>query len=203
MVEAVEDHKLYQVTVSNAYKQAFVLGQKVAVGTEDNPFFRFYETVLEYDVPDGNTGAILRVNVVEWLHRVRMGTIIPQAGFLAATAWSVSQHYMMLARELLMEQIRLEEFDGEPPSRQKCLYLSNNPEEARGWIPLVGGNGTVCELSCTGKIHLADSRLMVMLSEPLATTREKARAYWRGEASSEPRMEALFEGNAVVTALGL
>jgi len=203
MVEIVSDQKLYQVTSTNHYKQAFVPNQRLTIGGEPNPFFRFYDTTLEYPVTDGQTGAPIQINAVDWLHRVRTKTILTSYDILAEKAFEVSQHYMMLARELVMEQIRLEEFGGEPPSRQTCLFLSDTIEQARTWIPLLGGHGAVCELICTGTILRADSRLMVKVSEPLSFTKDKARAYWRGEASTDPRMETLFAGDAVVSAVGL
>jgi hypothetical protein len=203
MVEKIQNKKPYQVTVTNGYKQAFVAGQSVDVGVEHNPFFKFYEATLEFPVTNGDTGATENVNAVDWLFRVRDKTILTSYEMLAAKAVEVSQHYMMLARELILEQICLGEFGGEPPSRQTCLYLAETIEEARAWIPLLGGQGAVCELICTGTIHRADSRLMVKVSEPLSVTRDKARAYWRGEASADPRMETLFNGKATVSAVGL
>lgn len=115
MVEEVENRKLYQVTSSSPYKTTFSLGQKVDIGSEPNPFFKFYETTLEYPVTDGSTGMPYNLNAIEWLHRVKSGMLrtVPQT--LADIAWQVSQHYMMLARELLMEHLRLEDFGGEPP----------------------------------------------------------------------------------------
>lgn len=71
MVEEVAGHKLYQVTSSASYKQAFSLGQKVSVGGQHNPFFSFYETTREYPVMDSTMGATIQVNAVEWLYRVR------------------------------------------------------------------------------------------------------------------------------------
>lgn len=180
-----------------------MLNQQIKAGVEHNPFFKFYETFIEYPVTDGQSGATIQVNAIEWLHRVRAKTIQTSYEILAEKAFEVSQHYMMLARELIMEEIRIDEFSGTPPSRQKCLFLTDTVEEAKTWIPLIGGNATVCELTCTGVIHRADSRLLVKASEPLSTTKEQARAYWRGEASAEPRMEILFEGDAAVTAIGL
>jgi Protein of unknown function (DUF2441) len=202
MVEKVKNRKLYQVTLTNRYKRAFDPDQNIEVGKEHNPFFKFYETTLEYPVTDSHTGTTINVNAVDWLYRVRANTIRTSYEMLAEKAYEVSQHYMMLARELIMEQIRVEEFGGEPPSRQTCLYMSDTIEEARTWIPLLGGQGTVCELICTGTIHRADSRLMVKVSEPLSVTKEKARAYWQGQASADPRMETLFEGQAVVSRVG-
>jgi hypothetical protein len=199
----VTNQKFYQVTFTNNYKQAFLIDQKIKVGSEHNPFFRFYETTLEYAVTDGDTGALISVNAVEWLYRVKNKAILSSYEILAEKAFEVSQHYLMLARELIMEQIRLEEFDGLLPSRQRCLFLCETAQEAKTWIPLLGGQGTVCELTCAGTIHRADSRLMVKVSEPLSVTKDKARAYWKGEISAEPRMEILFEGDAIVSALGL
>jgi len=203
MVEKIHDRKFYQVSLTNNYKRAFALNQKITAGSEHNPFFKFYEKALEYPTTDGQTGILIQVNAVEWLHRVRAKTILTSYEILAEKAFEVSQHYMMLARELIMEQIRIEEFGGAPPSRQTCLFLSETIEEARTWIPLLGGRGAVCELLCTGNIHRVDSRLMVKVSEPLSTTKDRARAYWRGEVSADSRPETLFEGDAAVSAIGL
>jgi hypothetical protein len=203
MLEHVANKKFYQVTVTNHYKQAFQLGQKIAAGKVHNPFFKFYETTLLYPIADGQTGQIIQANAVDWLYRVRAKTIATSYEILADKAVEVSQHYLMLARELLMEQVRLEEFAGGPPSRQTCLFLTDSADEARTWIPLLGGQGLICELLCTGEIQRADSRQLVKDSEPLSVTKDRARKYWKGEANVDPRMETLFEGEAVVSALGL
>jgi hypothetical protein len=203
MPQNVTDKKLYQISATNSYKQALVLNQQICAGIAYNPFFKFYETTMEYPVMDGQTGGTIQINAIDWLHRVKTGTIRTSYDILAEKAFEVSQHYMMLARELLMEQIRLEEFEGRPPSRLTCLFLSETVEEARSWLPLLGGIGTVCELMCTGMIHRVDSRLLVKVSEPLSLTKDRANAYWRGDKSSDPRLETLFVGNATVVATGL
>ena len=160
-------------------------------------------STLEYPINDPQTGGIVMVNAVEWIQRVKEKTIQTRYEILAEKAFEVSQHYMMLARELIMEQIRVEEFEGKPPSRQTCLFLSESVEEAKSWVPLLGGRAVICELICTGTVHRADSRLMVKVSEPLSMTKHKARSYWRGDISSDPRMEILFDGEAVVSDVGL
>jgi Protein of unknown function (DUF2441) len=203
MVEIVQGKRLYQVTVTNNYKVAFVAGQTVQVGRYQNPFFKFYESSMEYPIIDSQMGTTVMLNCVEWIHRVRNKTVQTSYDVLAEKAFEVSQHYMMLARELVMEQIRVEEFDGRPPSRQTCLFLTESIEEAHGWLPLLGGQGAICELVCTGIIHRADSRLMVTVSEPLSITKDKARDYWRGGVGAAPRIEVLFQGEAVVSTVGL
>ncbi|MFZ1885351.1 MAG: DUF2441 domain-containing protein [Rhodoplanes sp.] len=202
MVEQVKDHKLYHVTVTKPYKQAFTANQVVYIGDTDNAFFGFYEGAREY--PVNENGAIVQVKAVAWLKRVRAGTIQPDSPqILANIAAEVTEHYVMLARELIMEELRITEFNSEPPSRQRCLFGCDSLEEARYWDQRIGGNGTICELTCTGKIHRADARLLLADSEPLSVTRDRARKYWRGEAGDNPEWETLFVGDATVTGFGL
>lgn len=199
MVEQVNDRTFYHVTVAKPYKQAFVQDQVVQVGQQPNPFFGFYEGSREYPVTQGD-GSVLQVKAVAFLTHVRDGAInSPQ---FAAIATEVATHYVMLARELVMEQIREDEFPC-APSRQRCLFVCNSLEEAHYWQQRIGDGGVVCSLRCSGTIHRADARLLLGDSEPLSVTKERSRQYWRGEASNNPEWETLFEGDAVVTAIGL
>jgi len=174
----------------------------VLAGHADNPFFRFYESAREYPVTEN--GATIQVKAVAWLKRVKAGTILPASPqVLVNIAAEVTEHYVMLARELIMEELRVSEFNSEPPSRQKCLYAAETLEEARLWNATLGGAGTICELTCSGTTHCADSRLLLADSEPLSVTRDRARQYWRGEVGSNPYMETLFAGEATITDFGL
>ena len=198
MLENVSDRKLYHVTVTKPYKQALVANQKILAGSEYNPFFRFYEGVIEYPVT--HNGGTIQVKAVAWLRRVHEKAIATNPEILASIAYDVTRHYVMLCRELIMEEVRKEEFSANPPSRQRCLYLCDSLEEARYWKGRLGG-GTVCELMCTGTLHRADARLLLADSEPLSVTRDRARAYWRGEKGDNPEMETLFVGDATVIAI--
>lgn len=202
MVAKVAKQKLYHVTVSKPYKKAFAANEVVRIGDTDNPFFGFYENAREYPVTEN--GVVVQVKAVNWLKRVRAGTLQPHSvQVLASIAAEVTEHYVMLCRELLMEQIRQEEFNDEPPSRQRCLYGCDTLDEARYWNTRIGDNGTICELTCTGTIHRADARLLLGDSEPLSVTKDRARKYWRGEAGDNPEWETLFVGDATVTDFGL
>jgi Protein of unknown function (DUF2441) len=196
MVEQVTDHKLYHVTVAKPYKTPFVADQVERIGETYNPYFQFYEGAREY--PITHNGAIVNVKAVSWLRQVRDKIINTSPEILARIATEVSMHYVMLARELIMEEIRMTEFS-DAPSRQRCLYACATLDEARYWNQRIGENGTICELKCSGTIHQADARLLLGDSEPLSVTRARARAYWRGEVGENPEMETLFVGDVKVT----
>jgi hypothetical protein len=201
MVEQVQDRKLFHVTVTKPYKQQFTANQIVHVGAGYNPFFQFYEGSREY--PITHNGATVNVKAVAWLRQVRDGIINTTPDILARIGTDVAMHYVMLCRELIMEEIRRDEFNDEPPSRQCCLYACDSLVEAQYWNKRIGDNGVICELTCTGTIHRADAKLLLGDSEPLSVTKDRARAYWRGEAGDDPEWETLFVGDAKVTASGL
>lgn len=200
MVEQVSGRKLFHLTETKPYKQVLVMGQVVKIGESYTPYFGFYEGSRTYPVTLEN-GTMVHVPAVDFLKRVRDGSI--NCPMLPTIAAEVAQHYVMLCRELIMEDIRLAEFKGGPPSRQRCLYACDSVDEARYWKQLVGPESTVCELTCTGTIHRADASLLLGDSEPLSITKERARRYWRGEEGDSPQWETLFVGEATVTGFGL
>lgn len=200
MVERVSGLKLFHLTETKPYKQAFALGQVVKIGESDTPFFGFYEGSRTYPVTDPN-GITIPMRALEFLKQVEAGHVT--CPNLPTIAVEVAKHYVMLCRELIMEDIRLSEFNGEPPSRQRCLYTCESLEQARYWKQLVGMGSTVCELTCTGTIHRVDASLLLGDSEPLSVTLDRARRYWRGDAADSPQWETLFVGVAEVTGFGL
>lgn len=116
MIERVNGRKLFHLTETKPYKQAFVMGQVVKIGESHTPFFGFYEGSRAYPVTLEN-GATVQVPAVKFLMQVQAGNI--NCPTLPTIAAEVAQHYVMLCRELIMEDIRLAEFHGEPPSRQR------------------------------------------------------------------------------------
>jgi hypothetical protein len=199
MVEQVSGQKLFHLTETQPYKQALVMDQVVRIGESYTPYFGFYESSRTYPVTVEN-GSTVQVPAVKFLKQVQAGNI--NCPILSTIAAEVAQHYVMLCRELIMEDIRLVEFNGEPPSRQRCLYACESIEEARHWKQLIGPSSTICELTCTGAIHRADANLLLGDSEPLSVTRERARKYVQGEPGENPQWETLFVGEAKVTGFG-
>lgn len=202
VVDAVSNRRLFHVTVTKPYKQAFTAGQIIEIGVIENPFFRFYESAREYPINDN--GNLVIVKAIRWLSLVRQGQIAPHPGILPSIALEVAQHYVMLSRELIMEDLRIREFNSLPPSRQTCLYTCDTQDEAKHWVNRLGDAGaSICELICTGMIHRADAMLLLGDSEPLSVTRDRGRRYWNGEASDHPEWETLFVGKAEVVSTGL
>lgn len=198
MVERVIDKTLYHFTASRPYSRALAAGQRISVGAEHNPFFAFYESARRYPVTIED-GSVVQVPAIKFLTKVKEGVI--NCPRLSTIAHEVTQHYVMLARELIMEEIRVRDY-GDTPSRQRCLYLCDTLEEAQMWKRRSVG-GEICSLTCIGLTHRADANLMMGDSEPLSETRDRAARYWHGEASEAPEWETLFVGEARVTAVGL
>jgi hypothetical protein len=102
----------------------------------------------------------------------------------------------MLAREIIMEQVR-QEIAPDSPSRQNCLWLADTIEEARRWRDRLGG-GRIAHLSVRGAIHRADAAHLLGDSEPLSKTYARARMYCSGQLSDAAELETLFSGSATV-----
>jgi hypothetical protein len=199
MVEQVQATIFYQFTCTKPYKQAFTAGQRVKIGDAYTPYFGYYEKPREYPVtqPDGS---IINIRANAFLRQVKEGKI--NCPNLAAIADEVATHYNMFVRELIMEQLRLQEFP-DVPSRQRCLFLTENLDEARTWKERVKDPAIICSIECTGTIHRADANLLLSDSESLSVTQDRGRRYWRGELSEDPHREILFIGDATVTAVDL
>jgi hypothetical protein len=205
MVDKITDKTLYHVTAEKPYKRPLVADQVLKVGEDANPFFGFYEGAREYPVPQDD-GSTVNFKAGAFLAGIRDGRIRvnnPAAvSMVAGWGHEISSHFCMLVRELVMEDVR-REVNPEAPSRQRCMYLCETPEEAQYWNQRIGDNGKVCSLRCTGSTHRGDAGLLLGDSEPLSVTRGRAASYWRGEVSEKKEWETLFVGDAVVTGIGL
>src|ERR1035438_1863549 len=107
MVEQVVKRTLFHVTIPKPYKSVFTAGQKVTLGTTYTPFFNFYEGSRQYPVNQAD-GSVIQVKAIKFLTAVRDGQI--SCPNLPTIAREIASHYVMLARELIMEEIRLSEF---------------------------------------------------------------------------------------------
>jgi hypothetical protein len=174
------------------------LNSVIQIGAKSNPFFGFYENFQRtYPVTHPNAPPE-QVPAIEFLRRVKDGQVKPNN--LPFDAWTIARHFMMLARELIWENVRLAEFPQEP-SRQRCVWLIEDEQRTREWIKTIGCQPmtySVIKVRATGRALPADSRHLAGESEPLPVWYDRARRYWRGEMTSNPLREVLFEGTLMV-----
>ena len=174
-------------------------GERIATGTGLNPLVAYYERPRTEPVRDHVTGAISRIDCIAFLKMVRDGRL--HAPTLPKIACNIADHYNMLVRELIWEEIREKEFP-DAPSRQRCLWLIEDEASLNLWTKKLAtsqpSDWQTLRVAATGLAHIADATLLLGSSEALSTTRDKARSYWRGDMSPNPEREVIFEGEIQV-----
>lgn len=197
MVEAITEQSFFHInsTANLSPHDLMRRGLFIEVGNQTNPFFRFYETYQRtYAVTDTNTSVVHQVPAIKFLRCIKDGTVT--SNMLPTIAVETAKHFLMLARELVWENVRLAEFP-DAPSRQRCIWLIRTLEDTKRWISQMGFQPNcywVVQVRGTGRILDVDANLLAGDSEPLPTWYEKARAYWMGKKSENPLPEVLFEG---------
>jgi uncharacterized protein DUF2441 len=171
-------------------------GGVITIGSTTNPFFRFFDADgRTFPVTEAN-GTVNMVPALRFLGEVRDGTINPDD--LPGDAYVIAEHFMMLARELLWESVRLAEFPAEP-SRQRSVWLIESMADVKRWLTAMKFRPVqVVEVKATGRALVTDQSHLAGDSEILSIWYEKARAYWRGERSQDPLLETMFEGTIEV-----
>lgn len=187
--------ELFHVNSNRFYSKEAPLkvGNSLEVGRRHNPFFSFYEQARRY--PVNTEQGEIQVPAIKFLSAIARGEI--NCSDLANISLEIAQHYMMLSRELIMEQAR-QEVDSAAPSRQSCLWMAETLHEAKHWQNRLGGESRILRLQVTGVIHRADASLLLGDSEPISETFSKARLYWSGKHTNDPEWETLFQGSASV-----
>lgn len=174
----------------------------ISIGASTNPFFRFYEVHQRaYPVTETPTGTVHNVPAMRFLRLVKDGTV--SSNELREIACDTANHFLMLARELLWENVRLAEFQ-DAPSRQRCIWLVESMETVKSWIAQIGfkpNNYSVVRVRAHGRALRVDGNNLAGDSEPLPIWYEKARDYWSGKNSTTPIPEVLFEGRIEVDKL--
>lgn len=173
--------------------QPLVPGLEIETGGAINPFFRLFEKTrtIRNPNPDGSESEITPVQFMRWC---REGLLDVPNARLAKVAYDSTRHFVFLARELIMEDVRREIEIG-LPSRRTCFWAT--PEEMLPyWRERL--HGSVVSIEVDGIVHKADASFLLGDSEPLSVTYERARRYWRGETGRTPQWEYLIEGRIKV-----
>jgi len=195
MVETTTDSIFYHVAHNKNYvrREPLARGSVFTVGHEINPFFGYYDKARTYTVQ--KDGENIVVPALKFLRDAKRGRIT--GSDLPKQAYNVANHYSMLARELIMEEVR-RDIAPEAPSRKTCLWVVDDLGLAAYWARKIGGKSRLMKLSLTGHTHRGDAKFLMNESEPLAATYDKAQAYWKGEQTDDPLPEILFSGTAIV-----
>ena len=198
MINTVSKGRFYYVArdVPHAQCAKLDVGLDLSTSSAHNPFFAFYELPRVYPVT--TTAGDQDVKAIRFLSLVRDGTITCPT--LPQIASEIATHYVMLARELIMEEVR-REVASDAPSRQTCLWVVQSAELARYWQGRLGGQSRILEVELDGVFHTADANWLLGDSEPLSVTYDRARRYWLGEISERPEMECLFSGTGKVVSI--
>jgi len=115
-------------------------------------------------------------------------------------AIEVMNRGLILNRELIFEQIRLEQFP-DKPSRQKCMWVFPQERETLQlrMSQLKTPNAKIYELNLTGKIHRSDYQRLELISISPAMIAQSAIAYWNGTGGNNaPTDEVIFEGKCQI-----
>lgn len=169
-------------------------GAVLQVGRGHNPFFGFYEEPRKYNVTLAD-GSVIWPPAMTFLKAVRDGSV--NSANLPQIAVEVADHYLMLVRELVAEEVR-KQVAPHLPSRQSCLWASDSLEQAQFWVQRLGGNTRVLRLEVEGASHKADAGLLLGDSEPLSETYARAARYWRGDVAPNSEPELLISGTVKV-----
>ena len=201
MTQTVEEQLYFHIN-SNANLSPHAImrrGDVFEIGTTTNPFFRFYEVHQRtYPVTETPTGVVHQVPAMKFLRLVKDGTVTSTD--LPTIARDTANHFLMLARELLWENVRLAEFR-DAPSRQRCIWLIQSLVDVKRWIEHIGfkvNHYSVVRVRASGRALNVDGNYLAGDSEPLPVWFEKARAYWNGTNTQNPLPEVLFEGRIKV-----
>lgn len=200
MSETVKGLEVYHLCHQKdyVYHSALSPGQCFTAGKTVNPFFGYYDKARTYKVEAG--GSTQDVPAIKFLRDIKNGHI--ECPDLAREAYRIANHYSMLARELIMEEMRLKTAP-DAPSRKTCLWVVDDIGLAAYWKRKIGGPGSIVRLSLTGTVHRCDAKHLMNESEPIEETYKKAQLYWEGAMSTDPLPEILFEGNATVLEVDL
>ena len=183
-------------------------GMKLTFGTSPNPFRRKVESFAPSVV--GPSGGRYPVNEVA-RHAIEVAGGSPPRGQLAhfyhfdpvktlAETNAALEHYLIAVRDLILEEVRREDF-ADRPSRDSCGWLIPNTKQGlRYWRQVLCRDGArAYSLSATGVAFAGQHKLLRLRTDSLEELRRIARRYWLGCAvEAHKDIEVLFVGEVTV-----
>ena len=122
---------------------------------------------------------------------------------LAKQMYGVMKDQAILIRELVFEDVRLQQFPS-LPSRKSCAFLFRE-EHAELWWKKLGGptaRRPIAEVVATGEAHFGDEQYLRADCIPYDEHCEKAVLYWKGTPEDRAeREEVVFFGEFEVVSI--
>ncbi len=201
MIQKINGQSFYHINKKPFYS-AFPIMQKGTTYNfsphKFNPFFGYYENFPDLwamSIPKRSPED--KISSIESLRLFSnfMGNPVnfPQK------AYEIAKHYLLLAREMVLEKVRIEKCPN-APSRQSCIFLIDSDNDIQKWKSelIAGDEYQILEVFATGNAIKVDSSYLPVGHEPISEWELKASKYWGCDLSNNPCMEILFEGDVIV-----
>ena len=117
--------------------------------------------------------------------------------FLYQTIENVSKETALYIREQVFEDVRKSNFPN-LPSRQKCLWLCDEKTLPYWNTAVTGPQRYLLTLKVEGQLFCGDDNWLTADTFSSVEYANRAKQYWSGEMTANPRKEYLFYGEAVV-----
>ena len=185
----VENKIMYHISRNNSWND----GDIINAGLDENPFWNICK----------NYSKMIRVNgvemsVFEMIERVNNFDVTQQnISFLYQVLKDISKETAFYIREQIFEDVRNKEYSM-LPSRQKCLWVCEE-DQISFWKTINEGRQcSLLTLELTGELFCGDDHWLKADTFSSVEYLERAKHYWSGEMSTNPRKEFLFYGKAIV-----
>lgn len=180
---------LFHISRENKWK----IGDIITSGTQENPFWTKCKTFSCY--PNINGEVMSMFTMFEKFPKLDL----TQANleYIYELLKNVSKEMAFYIREQVFEDVR-EEFYPQLPSRQKCLWLSDE-EQLSYWKTInISELQWLLTLELQGNIFCGDAYWLRADTLSSIEYIDRAKRYWSGEISNVPRKEYLFSGQAII-----
>ena len=188
----VEDKILYHISK----EKLWAVGTQVSIGKTYNPFWQYYVDFSPEFMLNENKYLLCEIL------NTRYPSPKPPIGeetieVIYNRLLDISKDFSLYIREQTFESVRMRYYS-ELPSRQKCLWLTdeNNTDYWKGQV--LTGEGYLYTLKVSGNLFCGDNIWLHADTFSASIYEDRAKKYWSGETEQNPNLEYIFCGEATV-----
>lgn len=183
----IENKTMLHISKDTTWK----IGDKIIAGKKENDFWKICKNFSPEVTVNDQSMSVFEMFVQYKDFDVTKDNI----DFLYWHLKHISTETAFYIREQVFEEIRKNNFNF-LPSRQRCIWLTNN-ENLDYWKTKIEGKALLT-LELNGDIFCGDGNWLNVDTFSSVEYAQRASHYWKGELSSNPQMEYLFYGQAIV-----